>query len=1197
MELEKRTQLTAELQKLVAEIASDLKRQLDVAGPARTRAEVVYRDERVGYDFDVWLDLLARRAAVLWVLKSVYVRVLEDRGFLTPVRIRDRESQELFEHLTPGLGDTAYLRWVFKDLASDGGLPELFAQQPAEVALPSNDLSQKLLGFWRRADEATQAVRFRFNDEHFDGRLMGDLYQDLDPVVKDRFALLQTPENVVEFVLDETLTPAIAEFGIEVVRVIDPACGSGHFLLAAFKRLVKGMREKFPHRPLHEIVRDVLARVVGIDLNDYACGLARARLAMTALETVGETALSSGAAFHPQIFWADGLEQVERDEQVEMAVVTGDAVRAMLTRPEIRRALRPILKEGFHIVVANPPYITEKDPKQREYHREKIGKKRRYVSASGKYSLGNPFTERMFQLAVPGGFVGDFNANSFMKREFGKSLIEQVLAKQDLYKIIDLGGARFADYGTPTVLLFARRRTPNEPDVLVVMGKKGDPAGTPGLVWASAMAGHGAPGFEDEYVSVARVARDAIGSHPWSIGGGGVAELKEALDAHAAHILTDKVTSLGRTTHTGEDSFFLVPQRVAESIGIGGTRAARLVKGEHIRGWSVASSDVALFPYDQETLAPSPPSSPREIAHFWRYRTTLRNRQDYGERIETRVVGGRRLVWFEHSMFFPDRYRAKLAITFGEVATHNWFALVRTQAIFNQTAPGIFLPAGTPTHGAQALLGILNSSSSCFWMKQVCQNKGAQGVNEGVKAEPWEQFFQFSATKLEKLPLPDRSEHAAPYAERLDALSCDRVADSSGDAIRATAQSGPAALRSALDARRSRDTERLLRMVALQEELDWLCYQLFGVDRDAPTSSVRSPEQVMPFRPGVRPFEITLAREDKERRDAIAADEEPDEAPTAWFERHSWEPAITLDELPEAERNIVEARLARTAASRELALLEQPTYKRRWYKPDYASEEQQALETWLSDRIEDWTKEHREPFTVEEAASALQADPAVLAVAEVLTDRPDFNLVEVVAERVHQDAVPNNKHHVFKPSGLTKRAAWERTWEMQRAEDEAAKRGGTAPVPPVPPKYGKSDYLRDGYWSLRGPLDVPKERFIALTEVPGREGKDVLFAWAGLTHRERAKMLVELDEQAERAGIARTDRIGILHGVWFLADYVAWESEQAARQYRAAVTTVVGQAGITEELLSEWATNHPAPRLRRQRPPRRRNDVEETDDT
>src|SRR5262249_41801213 len=226
MKASDRTKLTAALRDHVARIAADLRDKMRAPGATRLAAEQLHKDELVGEDFEVWTDQLSRRAAVLWVLKSVYVRVLEDRGLLQPGRLLDPEAQQLFEKLAPNLGETAFLRWIYKDLASArGGVPELFSPQPAEVAPPSDELSRALIAFWRHREADTGAV-WSFVEERFEGELMGDLYQELDPVVKDRFALCQTPDFVRAFILDRTLTPAIETFGADEVRLLDPACGS-----------------------------------------------------------------------------------------------------------------------------------------------------------------------------------------------------------------------------------------------------------------------------------------------------------------------------------------------------------------------------------------------------------------------------------------------------------------------------------------------------------------------------------------------------------------------------------------------------------------------------------------------------------------------------------------------------------------------------------------------------------------------------------------------------------------------------------------------------------------------------------------------------------------------------------------------------------------------------------------------------------
>ncbi|MRG98412.1 BREX-2 system adenine-specific DNA-methyltransferase PglX [Polyangium spumosum] len=1167
MDLQQRKDLTAALSRLVADIAADLRDQIRTPGEAQERARQVWLDEKVGDDFMVWTDLLARRAAVLWVLKSVYVRVLEDRGLCRPLRIVDRESHDLFERLAPNLGDTAYLRWVYADLASpDGGLPELFSPQPAEVAWPSDARSQDLLRFWRAPDPDTGALRWRFDDEHFDGRLMGDLYQDLDPVVKARYALLQTPDFVLDFILDETLTPAIDEWGVETVRVLDPACGSGHFLLAAFKRLVAGMRDKFRDRPVKEVVKDCLARVVGIDLNDYACALARARLVMTALELCRESELAAASDFHPQVYWADALEQVERDEP-EQQLLPGmgfevEKPKALLTRPEVREALRPILRRGFHVVVGNPPFDVEKDARKRAYQKEVVGKSRRYISASGKYSLCAPFVERMIQVSTDQGHIGLISANSFTKNEFGRELIEKVLPRFDLKEVLDSSGVYIPGAAIPTVMLFIKAKPPTSDVIPVTMKKRGEPV-TPndpsrGLAWTSLIAGHRTIGYEDEFVSVSLVSRQTLSKHPWSIGGGGAAELKARLEESAHMIVSRMAESVGIASFTLEDDVFLRPLRAWQRIGLPSHLCWPMISGDSIRNWSVGEIEHTMFPYGPElrVLDATEPS----LMLLWLYRTNLANGLLFGGK--TKVEGG--LRWYEFGRLTADKLRSPLTIAYSEFATHNHFILDRGGSVFNRSAPIIKLG-----HESKAehltLLAQLNSSAIAFYLRQICRDMGGGGNGRGISDEVWELRIRPNATKVEQVPIAAISHpQLQAFAAHIDALARSRVEDSAPASINAHATSGPAPLRKALEARHQRDLDALYKMVGLQEELDWLCYKLYGIDPDA---EVRDPEDVPPLRPGLRPFEITLARADAERREALARGEEPDEAPTAWFERHGWQPCTTTDSLDPRERALVEARIARTEASRDLALVEQPTYKRRWYRPDHAAEEKAALTEWLADRIEAWAKTRTEPFTIVQAAAALQGDPAVLAVAEVREGRADFDLEKLAAELIQADAVPNNKYDVFKPEGLVKRAAWEETWRLQHRED-----AGEKLTIPVPPKYASSDYQKPDYWHHRGKLDVPKERFIAFTEVPRREGPaGALFGWAGWTPRQRARVLLELDEQAETEGVPLEERIGLLYGAWFLVPYVAWESKDAAEEFAAIVKGAVGDAGVTEEMGRRWA--------------------------
>ncbi|MBI2569073.1 MAG: hypothetical protein HYV63_18805 [Candidatus Schekmanbacteria bacterium] len=219
------------------------------------------------------------------------------------------------------------------------------------------------------------------------------------------------------------------------------------------------------------------------------------------------------------------------------------------------------------------------------------------------------------------------------------------------------------------------------------------------------------------------------------------------------------------------------------------------------------------------------------------------------------------------------------------MATHNHFVLDRGGKVFKQSAPVIKLPPEATEDDHLALLGLLNSSTACFWMQQVFHCKGGPG-GACSKDEKYHDFYEHDATKLKQFPLP--AGRPLSLARRLDGLAQDRAALLPAALVRTTTPT-----RAGLAAARA-EAEAILRtMIALQEELDWICYRLYGLIAEDLTCASAAADPP-PLRLGERAFEIALARQ-------VAAGE----VSTTWFPRHGSTPLTEIPaDWPAAERGV-----------------------------------------------------------------------------------------------------------------------------------------------------------------------------------------------------------------------------------------------------------------------------------------------------
>ena len=575
-----------------------------------------------------------------------------------------------------------------------------------------------------------------------------------------------------EFILDRTLTPALAEFGYRVVRLIDPTCGSGHFLLGAFRRLFDLWAANEPARNLPDLAQRALDGVYGVDLNPYAVAIARFRLTMAALAAAGIRRLADAPDFRVHVAVGDSLIHGQRSGALDLggeAENLGNRGLAHAYATEDLEAVNRILGQRYHAVVGNPPYITVKDPALSVLYRQL------YATCHRQYSLVVPFTERFFDLALPpsgaqpAGYVGLIVADSFMKREFGKKLIETFLPRIDLTHVIATSGAYIPGCGTPTVIVLGRNRQPVEATVRAVMGIKGEPT-TPedpakGLVWTAILDQVDRAGSEGEFISVSDVPRVIFSRHPWSIRGAGASELRTALDTRALITLREVIGDIGYGALTREDDAYLVSMPVAHRQRVEPEYILTLVEGNNVRDWVIASADGAIWPYDADSLEAR--GSAALVQFLWPYRRPLSSRVAYGlSQLE------RGLRWFEYSMFFRARFASPLTITFAEIATHNHFVLDRGGKGFTQTAPILKLQTGAVEDDHLALLGLLNSSTACFWLRQVCFPKGGDqmgGQGARVSRNLWEERFAYDGTKVSQFPLVEP--YPTDLARQLDTLA------------------------------------------------------------------------------------------------------------------------------------------------------------------------------------------------------------------------------------------------------------------------------------------------------------------------------------------------------------------------------------------------------------------------------------------
>jgi hypothetical protein len=315
---------------------------------------------------------------------------------------------------------------------------------------------------------------------------------------RKRDGVYYTPENIVNYLVEQTLGPwfadakaacgypdegaptvaAVAAYmkRLERIRIVDPACGSGAFLISAFRRLLAermeaardmekargGVTGAIGEAPLiAEILRE---NIYGVDINPASVEIAKLALwlhsarASTPLSSLERT-IRIGNSLVGEDFWA-GRQRRAADEE---------RVRSFDWRAAFPEIWPGGHEGGFDIVLGNPPYVKlqnlmKVDPDVVAYLSGLRGTDTYASTQTGNFDLYLPFIEKGVRLLGPGGRMAFIAPSLWPVNEYGKGLRGFVHRGRHLDRWLDFKSFQvFEDVITYTALQFYAR----EPQAVV----------------------------------------------------------------------------------------------------------------------------------------------------------------------------------------------------------------------------------------------------------------------------------------------------------------------------------------------------------------------------------------------------------------------------------------------------------------------------------------------------------------------------------------------------------------------------------------------------------------------------------------------------------------------------------------------------------------------------------------------------------
>jgi len=296
------------------------------------------------------------------------------------------------------------------------------------------------------------------------------------PEVRKAGGVYYTPQYIVDYIVENTIGKQIQNKTpkeISKLKVVDPACGSGSFLIGAYQYLLDWHKDYYsnngkpskgnknnPLTPLGELTtaekkRILLNNIYGVDLDSNAVEVTKLSLLLKCMEgETKETIEAQTKLFHDRI-----LPTLDNNIKSGNSLIDLDYYDNIIDFGEERKvkpfswqkAFPEVFKNGgFDCVIGNPPYVVIEG----EFRNEETLSyfKSNYKSASYKIDLYHLFFEKGLELLKPNGQLGFITPSNFLANNNLLGLRETILNNSYIEMLNVINGKVFVGASVDTTV-------------------------------------------------------------------------------------------------------------------------------------------------------------------------------------------------------------------------------------------------------------------------------------------------------------------------------------------------------------------------------------------------------------------------------------------------------------------------------------------------------------------------------------------------------------------------------------------------------------------------------------------------------------------------------------------------------------------------------------------------------------------------